>query len=67
MLTAAPLADDGSEYGFEVERRVHRLRYFAERSQLAHRAAKLIRALAQFLEKSRILYGDDRLSGEVSN
>ena len=58
------LGDDGGEHGFEIERRVHRLRHFAERAQLADRAAKFIGALAQFVEQSRILDGDDRLVGE---
>ena len=42
------LGDDGGEHGLQIERRVHRLRHFAERAQLADRAAKLIGALAQF-------------------
>ena len=43
------LGDDGGEHRLEIERRVHRLRHFAERAQLADRAAKLIGALAQLV------------------
>ena len=46
------LGDDGGEHGLEIERRVHRLRYFAERAQLPDRAAKLIGALAQCRSKA---------------
>ena len=61
------LGDDGREHGFEVERRVHRLRYFAERAQLADRAAELVGALAQLVEQPRVLDGDHRLGGEARN
>ena len=57
-------ADDGGEHRFEIERRVHRLGHFAERAQLLDRAAKLIGALAQFVQQSNILDGDDGLVGE---
>ena len=59
------LGDDGGEHGLEIERRVHRLRHFAERAQFADRAAKLIGALAQFVQQPRVLDRDDRLVGEV--
>ena len=59
------LGDDGGEHGFEIERRVHRLRHFAERAQLLDRAAKFIGALAQFVQQPRILDRDDGLGGEV--
>ena len=55
------LGDDGREHGLEIERRVHRLRHFAERAQLPDRAAKFIGALAQLVQQSRILDRDDRL------
>ena len=58
------LGDDGGEHGLEIERRVHCLRHFAERAQLADRAAKLIGALAQCVQKSGILDGDRCLVGE---
>ena len=58
-------SDDGREHGFEIERRVHRLGYFAKRAQLVDRAAKLIGALAQFAEQSRIFDSDNGLGGEV--
>ena len=58
------LGDDGGEHGLEIERRVHRLRHFAERAQLPDRAAKFVGALAQFVQQSRILDGDDGLVGE---
>ena len=61
------LGDDGGEHGLEIERRVHRLRDFAERAQFADRAAKLVGALAQFAEQPRILDGDDGLRGEVGD
>ena len=57
--------DDGREDGFQIERRVHRLRDLAERTQFADRAAKLVGALAQFVEQPRILDGDDGLAGEA--
>ena len=59
------LGDDGREHGFEIERRVHRLRYFAERAQFLDRAAKLIGALTQVVQQAGILDGDDRLVGEI--
>ena len=58
------LGDDGGEHGLEIERRVHRLRHFAERAQLPDRAAKLIGALAQFVQQPNILDRDGRLVGE---
>ena len=61
------LGDDGGEHGLEIERRVHRLRHFSERAQLLDRAAKLIGALAQLVQQSRILDGDDGLRGEARN
>ena len=39
------LGDDGREHGLEIERRVHRLRDFAERTQLLDRVAKFVGAL----------------------
>ena len=57
--------DDGGEHGFEIERRVHRLRHFAECAQLLDRAAKFIGALAQLVQQSRIFDGDDGLRGEA--
>ena len=59
------LGDDGGEHGLAVERRIHRLRDFAERAQFADRAAKLVGALAQLREQSRVFDGDDRLRGEI--
>ena len=35
------LGDDGGEHRFEVERRVHRLRHFAERAQFFNGLGKL--------------------------
>ena len=61
------LGDDGREHGFEIEGRVHRLRYLTERAQLADRAAELVGALAQLVEQPRILDGDDGLSGETGD
>ena len=49
----------------QIERRVHRLRDFAERAQFADRTAKLVGALAQLGKQPRILDGDDGLGGEV--
>ena len=57
--------DGMSQHGFEIERRVHRLRDFAERAQFADRAAKLVGALAQLGEQSGIFDGDNGLCGEV--
>ena len=59
------LGDDGREHGFEVERRIHRLRYFTERAQLADRSAELVGALAQLVEQPRILDGNHGLVGEA--
>jgi hypothetical protein len=61
------LGDDGREHGFEVERRVHRLRHFTERAQLADRSAKLVGALAQLIEQPRVLDGNHGLGGEARN
>ena len=60
------LGDDGGEHRFELERRVHCLRDFAERPQLLDRAAELIGALAQLVEQSSILDRDDGWVCEVS-
>ena len=49
------LSDDSGEYGFQVEGGVYRLGHFAERAQLLDRAAKLIGALAQCVQKSNVL------------
>ena len=43
------LGDDGGEHGLEIERRVHRLRHFAERAQFLDRAAEFIGALAKLV------------------
>src|SRR5262249_15422703 len=43
-------ADDGCEHGLKVERRVHRLRDFAERAKFLDRAAQFTGALAQLLQ-----------------
>ena len=59
--------DDGGEHGLKIERRVHRLGHFAERAQLADRAAKLVSALAQLVQQSCIFDGDDSLRGKVRN
>ena len=59
------LGDDGREHGFEIEGRIHRLRYLTERAQLADRSAELVGALAQLVEQPRILDGDYRLVGEA--
>ena len=59
------LGDDGGQHGFEIERRVHRLRHFAERAQFPDRAAKLVGALAQLVQQSRVLDGDDGLAAKV--
>ena len=61
------LGDDGREHGFEVEGRVHRLRYLTKRAQFADRSAELVGALAQLVEQPRILDGDHRLVGEGSH
>jgi hypothetical protein len=58
-------ADDGGEYGFEIERRVYRLGHFPEGTQLSDRAAKLVGALAQLAEQARILDGDNGLRSEA--
>ena len=58
------LGDDGGQHGLEIERRVHRLRHFAERAQLADRAAKLIGALSQCVQKPNVLDRDGCLVGE---
>ena len=59
------LGDDGGEHGFEIERRVHRLRYLAERAKFLDRAAKLVGALAQLAQQPRIFDGDNGLRGEI--
>ena len=59
------LGDDGGKHGFEIERRVHRLRYLAERAKFLDRAAKFIGALAQLRQQSRIFDGDNGLRGEI--
>ena len=58
------LGDDGGEHGFEIERRVHRLRHFSERAQLADGAAKFIGALAQRVQQANVLDRDGGLVGE---
>src|SRR5215472_13560712 len=59
------LGDDRGEHGFEIERRVHRLRHFSKRALFLDRAAKLPGPLAQLVQQTSILDGDDCLSGEV--
>ena len=61
------LGDDGGEHGFEIERRVHRLRHFAERAQLLNGAAKFVGALAQFVQQPSVLDCNDGLVGEILN
>ena len=58
------LSDDSGEYGFQVEGGVYRLGHFAERAQLLDRAAKLIGALAQCVQKSNVLDCNGCLVGE---
>jgi hypothetical protein len=55
------LSHNGGEHGLEIERRIHRLRYFAERAQFTDRAGKLIGALPQGIQQSHILNRDCRL------
>ena len=59
------LCDDGGEYSFEIERRVHRLGDLAKCLQLADRAAEIVCALTQFIEQSCILSSNNGLGGEV--
>ena len=56
---------DGGQHGCEVERRVDRLADVAERAQLLDRARKLVCAIAQLVEQSGVLDGDDGLVGKV--
>ena len=61
------LGDNGGKHSLEIERRVHRLRHFAERAKFLDRAAKFIGTLAQFVEQSRVLDRNNRLLREVLN
>ena len=58
------LGDDRGQHRLKIERRVHRLRHFAKRPQLLDRAAELIGALAQFVQKPNVLDGDGCLVRE---
>src|SRR5262249_21750942 len=52
------------EYGFEIERRVHRLGHLAKRPQFADRAAKFICAVTKGIQQSNVVDRDGCLISE---
>ena len=61
------VGDDGRKHGFEIKRRVHRLRDVAERFQLLNRAPELLRSRLKLIKQPNILDRDHGLVGESPN